>query len=327
MKGLAILMVVAGHYLFIPYLREAIWSFHMPLFVFLNGWFYKQGPFPARVRKSAKAYLKPYAIVWAILVAAACVCALVSDPASLGTAFKGRIASGVYALASDLTLHRPESITKIGAIWFLIALFWANVFMNLVFRIRRFWLQALAVVAVLLTAMMLTARFCIPLGLHYGAAFLPWIWLGARYSGAKDRGSRIVAFLESPGGFIACLLGWIGIVVLEGWTGNSFNICWLRYPLCVLELAGAFFGIVCIQAVSKWLEKALPRISGALRYLGCATLWILCVHAIDIELLGKLFPDSLWGQALRGCFDIAVALVLRLAFKRLSQKKAFADQV
>lgn len=50
MKGVAIICVLIGHYVKIPYISAIIWSFHMPLFIFLNGYFFKEIPIGQRIK-------------------------------------------------------------------------------------------------------------------------------------------------------------------------------------------------------------------------------------------------------------------------------------
>lgn len=69
MKGLAILLVVIGHYfLWMPWLPTIIWSFHMPLFVFLNGLFFKNTSLLSTTKRSFIRYMIPYILVWLCLI-------------------------------------------------------------------------------------------------------------------------------------------------------------------------------------------------------------------------------------------------------------------
>ena len=44
LKGIAMILVVIGHYFHPPIVSYAIWSFHMPLFVIISGYFVKEEP-------------------------------------------------------------------------------------------------------------------------------------------------------------------------------------------------------------------------------------------------------------------------------------------
>ena len=64
MKGIAILSVLVGHFITLRSVGTAIWSFHMPLFVFISGYFYKQQEFRGLLKRNLKNYMFPYVIVW-----------------------------------------------------------------------------------------------------------------------------------------------------------------------------------------------------------------------------------------------------------------------
>ena len=133
MKGIAIICVVIGHYIHLPVIPTIIWSFHMPLFIFLNGYFYKPNK---PVREIAKAYMKPYFIVWMSLILFEALICLYKTGVISSEVIEARIISGICALASNRTLNRPDWIIKIGAIWFLNALFLANLFAKPLFKLK-----------------------------------------------------------------------------------------------------------------------------------------------------------------------------------------------
>ena len=130
MKGIAILSVLVGHFITLRSVGTVIWSFHMPLFVFISGYFYKQQEFRGLLKRNLKNYMFPYVIVcvWGgVLLSELIIYSvfnhLSSAHMSLPDVFIRRIISGFYGLASNLTLHKPDFVIKIGAIWFLNALF------------------------------------------------------------------------------------------------------------------------------------------------------------------------------------------------------------
>lgn len=312
MKGIAILCVVGGHYFSFSILSTFIWSFHMPLFVFLNGYFFKKGAICDRLKKSWVSYMKPYILVWLILILLESLIAYYKGDSTFFIA-KQRFLSGFWALASNRALFRPEGVVKIGVIWFLNALFIGTVLQSITLKIRNLWLQILFVTIIFLGAIFWTSHICLPFGLNYGSAFLVWLWIGYYYS--QKCPIYAISFIESKRGFYFFLVIWIGIVVLEGLTRNQYNICWLRLPLYGVELIGAFGGIIVVMYVSRYIEKKFDSLASSLRYLGISSLWILCIHAIDVE----LFPEELiCVNFIRFIIDIVIALTSRKIYKILT---------
>lgn len=333
MKGIAILCVVAGHYLGgVPFLPTIIWSFHMPLFIFLNGYFFREGPVGQRIKKSAKAYLKPYMIVWGLFFLADLAFAL-SNGNDAGNAALVSLRSGLWAMASET--QKPCFVNNMPVVWFLAALFVGNVLLALVLKIRgRGW--QFAVVSLLLAAAALQfRRFFLPLGLDFGVAFLFWLWIGFVFAKLMTgRGSSLAGFIDGRGGFAVCAIIWCLVLLVEGKTGRMYNICWLSFPLYGLELLGALAGILTVWHISRFIDGRIRWLSAPLQFLGRASLWMLCVHALEIKLFSGLlfdFSERLYGAApsvvcglVRLVLDVALALLLRQLYKCI-RKKVISD--
>lgn len=59
MKGITILLVMVGHYFSNRLVSTFIWSFHMPLFLFISGYFFRDLPFRQRLHKASVSILLP----------------------------------------------------------------------------------------------------------------------------------------------------------------------------------------------------------------------------------------------------------------------------
>ena len=60
LKGIGIILVVAGHVYMNSIAYNWFYSFHMPLFFFAAGWVYKERPIKTDLRKRAKSIIIPY---------------------------------------------------------------------------------------------------------------------------------------------------------------------------------------------------------------------------------------------------------------------------
>lgn len=131
-KGIAILAVILGHSaietnLFVPHRTAQIvlsicFSFHMPLFFILSGYFmHPERRF--RWMKEAKQLLFTY-VVTALCVLVGVTCMATFDHESRAIALRQWGMAAIYGSGdiSNLTLWRVD--LRIGAIWFLLALFW-----------------------------------------------------------------------------------------------------------------------------------------------------------------------------------------------------------
>lgn len=153
-KGIAILAVILGHSaieanVFIPHHTAQLvvavcFSFHMPLFFILSGYFmHPERSF--RWAKEARQLLCTYAVTGvAVLVGVTCMATINHEGRAYMLRRWGEAVLYGSGDISDRTLWPVE--LRIGAIWFLLALFWAHLLLHAFskFRIRRSgWCPAL----------------------------------------------------------------------------------------------------------------------------------------------------------------------------------------
>lgn len=319
-KGIAMFSVIIGHY-FGGEIKGAIgaviWSFHMPIFIFLSGYFFKERGMVERIKCSFKSYVVPYILVWSFLSIAEAICCLLGLKSGDSVqVFNNRVISGVWALASASTVNKPDLVIKIGAIWFLVAMFWGSFFHEAIAKLKNRYVQFALVFLFLIGAVLVTKETCLPGGLNYGIAFLFWMWLGNTCA----RSGIVEQFIKAKWIVVASFLTWVVLVAIEYTTGNQYNICWLRFPLYGLELVCAFCGIVFVLFVSKFVDDHLDQIGGGIQYIGRSTIWILCVHAIDIEMCPGIIASTRVGNVCRCLVDVIFALCLKEAYKILKAR-------
>ena len=125
-KGIAILCVVAGH-TFAAYdpgslQNKFIYSFHMPLFFILSGFFYKPQEFKKAFWKKVKSLLVPYFVINALR----CLVALYQS--GFENMLTGYFFPALYGNGSTPKIALSLFDVKIvGMTWFLMALFMCQV--------------------------------------------------------------------------------------------------------------------------------------------------------------------------------------------------------
>ena len=127
-KAIAIILVIIGHCYWVgavPRLRNIIYSFHMPLFFVVSGFFIKQLSIKEALTKYSKAYLWPYMVIGTLIT--------VIDVIKTFTNHESWSSSLTIDLTRIVWGSNYESnvlfgnIPHIGASWFLLALFWAKI--------------------------------------------------------------------------------------------------------------------------------------------------------------------------------------------------------
>lgn len=340
-KALAIIAVITGHtairYAATPIVGTGAstfiaicFTFHLPLFFFVSGFFIHVDR-PFQVKKELRALILPYAVTAAAVVAAAVASNLLwHDMGSTRQLFKDWTSAALYG-AGDIPSNPlwPQPL-RIGAIWFLLALFWSRLLTLAAFRTGKI---APLFVAALFVAGLLSRRISfLPLSIQAAMCATLFVYLGS-----LARKYDIVDRVQSNPVLLVILLAvWVfAILNFNGWGmamadyGASF-IDVLRN--CVGGISSALF----ILAICKTVEDRIGN-SGSwslLARIGTLTLTILCVHLFEDDVLrwgwviGKTQQYLTWSgswmliNVVRVVVDTAVAFAITkipAAFKRLKE--------
>ena len=132
-KGIAIICVVLGH-LNVIWLQNLVYPFHMPLFFLISGYFLSiNRPWKMFLKRKKDALLIPYLFTGFVIVAASIPISLLTHRSPSFEALRWLL--GVfYGNGTDMPSIFPNIPTFIGALWFLLALFWASLFARLILQ-------------------------------------------------------------------------------------------------------------------------------------------------------------------------------------------------
>ena len=265
MKGIGIVAVIVGHMSVVPFTpyRNIIFSFHMPLFFILAGYFFRPNhDLRRKCRKDFQRLVIPYLFTASILLLFDILHAFVKKDVSIGI---NGVVSALYGSGSNHDSPILGNVPHVGAIWFLLALFWCRVVYNIISCKTHNTLLVAGVVAVLAT---LTDRYFINLpfailpGLSAMMFYLIGDWL---------RNHRLSNFVIA-----ICLICWI-ISVL--YSHISMVSC--HYELYPIDILGACGGTAFIYWISKFVSKT--KLNTAFIWLGVNSLVILCFHLIELN--------------------------------------------
>lgn len=136
-KAIAIILVIVGHCYWlgsVPKLGNLIYSFHMPLFFVVSGFFLKHLSMADALKKYSKAYLWPYFVIGILITIVGIAKSLTCREQwySLLLLNLTKIAWGSNC-ESDILFG---SIPHIGPSWFLMALFWGCLLFTVLLRIQ-----------------------------------------------------------------------------------------------------------------------------------------------------------------------------------------------
>ena len=190
---------------------------------------------------------------------------------------------------SDLTLWPVDF--RIGAIWFLLALFWARLLLHFFAKLPYTFIW---VIACFLVGYGSSRYVWLPWSIQAGMCAVAFLYLGylAKKYDVLDFVRRV------PYIWIIAFLIWIiDIVFFDGMSMamNSYG------PHPILAVVGSIAGTLCVIGISQLFDK-VAVLGDTFSRIGQASLAILCAHLIEddvllqswqsyLDMLRTLFPQ------------------------------------
>ena len=298
-KGIGILAVILGHTLLettepdiaqVPvadFFYRVCFSFHMPLFFLLSGYFmHPRRAF--RWKKESRELLATYGITAGAVLVFGAILAFIRRTGTLGAIWLW-LKGGLYGVGDTYTrdLHPQilwEVHTRIGAIWFLLALFWAHLIVTLAYKTKVPWLVVILSATIGFATM---PFFLLPWGIQAGMVAALFVYIGYLLRTINLFGRIAAHSIPMMISVAVCAIIW----ACDIYWFSGFAMAVNQYGTTpILTFAGAIAGPICVVALSMAIDKAKfgPRF---LSTVGRSTLAILCVHLLEDD----VFP---WGPLL-----------------------------
>lgn len=144
-RGICMLAIIAGHF-GVNWIGNIVFLFHLPVFFILSGYLFKDVPLTAGyIAKKFKTFMLPYFITcFAIIIIDAIVLIIHGDDSI--ASITGKIADdftrSIWASGSCTKFGDIDLGGRIGAIWFLPALFFATIIFSIIKRlIKNIYIQ------------------------------------------------------------------------------------------------------------------------------------------------------------------------------------------
>lgn len=296
-KGIGILLVLWGHLYVCDYVHSAIYLFHMPLFFFISGMFYRN---PTGVKVFVQKTLKKYVYPYVFFLLAFIPVTLILDVLQNGG---GKIE--FVKMFSATTTNKP--------IWFLMVLCALNVIYTILYKhtkIRHAVCLLLFAVAYYATIHNIHIP---PIANRIGLSLL-FYWLGNLYASQ----SRIRIETQKK---LVLPLGIVFFAVSVFVTGTDIYLLKVN-PNPLLFVLAATVGIFMTLSVSHWLD-GIPQnaIVRLLKLLGTNSLYIFAVHWPLLHILQLCnIANTTVNLACEFVLTLFVSLVFAIGSKRLLQR-------
>lgn len=275
-KGIAILMVILGHCAGLSkYLINFVFSFHMPLFFCASGYFFKAGKSKEIAVKKAKQLLIPYLITGgAVLVLSALK--IVIQGAS-GREICLKVMDKIWAMfyGSGMSYHEPFRIKSAEALWFFLALFFAFLIVNECLKLKY---PFIGIGIIAFCGYYTSQMIWLPLSIQAGMTSALYVYLG--YMANKY---HILEILKQKA--VAIELMVLYLIYLFVLQGGKLYLVRNYFGLGILEIAGSVTGVLCVTRVSQIIAEKAKFLRKLFSYIGKNTLYILCIHIIDLSII------------------------------------------
>ena len=294
LKALCIALMIVGHCTIAPGLHDLIYLFHIPLFFFVSGYFFKDGDAFAKIRLDVRRLLLPYAVGVLLVGLKYGVDALrTGDYSSLP-----QLGLAALAVGPGISFAGYENLA-VGPLWFLPALFFCRAFFALLSKVKNgVWIAALLGFFVSL----LPDGIWLPFGLQQGIAGMFFYAAGHGFANARMLGGNPLAVPTCA--LFAVSAVWIPAIDMH--VG--------LYPVPVLSAFAPLGACVLLWKIVYRLEERRWKMLSALSYCGRISLVILVVHSFEVmtfDWYAKLaFVPFAAVPVLRVAVDFAVALLL-----------------
>lgn len=272
-RALGMIAIIIGRVGFStwPVAVRIMFSFHLPIFFIISGLLARKYPWRELIKKRLKSLIVPYLITSAVIIA------LVFVLRHTGANFWGAPVhstwSWVLSALYGSGYNYEFGIQPIGAIWFLLAMFFASLFLNLIIDKKyRFIYAGLAMLA----AYMIAPHFWAPWSILSAIAGTFYMLIGVKM---KEIGlNRLMKWPIVLGSFIV----WLCVLLISIKTSDYFSIVRLSFSILPLDIVAAIAGSFCVLVVAKLIEKYLRPVANVLKPFGEYSLIVLCVHLIDL---------------------------------------------
>lgn len=269
MKGIGIILMLIGHIPPGQWLYQFIYSFHMPLFFIVAGFF-------AGTTKLNWSVIKKYASRLLLPFFVTMVAIIILSPLRYLTDgnFNFTIAQVLSLFWAGDALPTRFGQLSLDAVWFLVALFWAKCFFQGIACFVNGYFARYCDEIVLVLCFVISAGAVF---LHKLFPYVPW---------GLMRGLSAVMFFA---------IGWYtkrNPIPIYVWI--AFVFCWLialrfgsldmstyTYKIFPMEVLGAVGATWLVYLLSKAIQNHTVLTCKLLRWFGINSLLILCVNTLD----------------------------------------------
>lgn len=265
-RGIGIVFMIMGHIYFGRVFNIYIHAFHMPMFFFVSGFFYKENiPINKFIKIKIKSLIIPYIIFSLICSCAYCI-------------YNGKI---YYKEILNIFWFNNNGWMPTGPMWFLTALFFALILYRLIEYIPNVFLRNIIPFIVSTLGCMLGKYYAINFPWSIFPAFVAVAFIHMGKIMKQYNTSKIMIRFQHMKIVEIILLFIISLclIILNGEVNMRIGI----YGSIILFYLNAFLSIMILWNICQVLNKQSKhyfnkKINNILKYIGKNSLTFLCLN-------------------------------------------------
>lgn len=311
-RGIAMLCVILGH-MNIGGLKHIIFSFHMPLFFLLGGFFLKPQKISALTAKKAKHLLIPYLFTGICLLLLSQITNLVKmmlyreDVYSAEYLFVEWLKAILLGSGGRTDFLWVSSDIFIGAVWFLLALFFSELIVCSVGQQKFAWVYLLGIAGL---GVLSAKYFWLPLSIQSAAVATVYVRIGYHYS----QGSKINCIIKNKKVIIGCFILWFMYLYLLFHFDKNLSLAGARFLFWPVDYVCSTAASIVVLWGTYQIMPFFMRLNRILAWFGANSLIVLCFHLIEMNCI-PFWRIVDFGLSLAGIESWAISGLITYAFK------------
>ena len=280
-RAFGIILMVMGHIKYGSAFDKWIHAFHMPMFFFVSGWFYKSNdliPTGKILLRKAKSLLLPYLyfeiIVWFL-------CMIIIPEYRSVTALYYMFFENTYAIPIEINNGIVSPIP--GAMWFLTALFFCEIFYIMLDKtLGCTWKQHMSIIILVIFGMIAPKFLPFRLPWALDAAF---VGIGFFHVARIVKGTKAERLLDLKlwQSLVLGVVISISIMIFPNINMRTGSYGWYL-PFWINALGSIVVGWNLVKCIEQGLQHSvlLKKISQWLKGIGKNSIAYLCLNQIVI---------------------------------------------
>ncbi|MCD8322113.1 MAG: acyltransferase family protein [Oscillospiraceae bacterium] len=292
-KGICMISVIVGH-LGVTEINNVVYSYHLTAFFILSGYMMKKTELNGDyLNKLFKKLMIPYFLT--------CLCVMLMDVLNQLYFSSTSIESVTAVISKDLirsfmasgtytSLGSVEIGSRIGAVWFLPALFFASIFTQSILKKFSSSMHRLVIACLLLLVAVISARFIwLPFSIQSAMFSVILLLLGYELRQRQELFRSLMNWKK-------CLIFLAAFLVfLRLQTTKIYYVTASMDDILLALISGICMSLVVLYC-AQHMEWAKP-----LAWIGRNSLIYLCVHLFEMETMGRWFGSLLAKLSITDC--------------------------